>query len=357
MFLNRTRIDFLLNVTLLFFAATTLLGQTAPARPPLGATQTSNPVFTIRGRVQSEVVNGTPEILEVKLEKVSALVDQSFLRSDHSFEFLNLGPGTYNVVIKDEEFEDVSVAVDVFGRISQIFYVYIMLTPRRKSGTQAQEWEADDEINNTVSVSLLSKKVPPKALKLYRQSLDLEQKRKYPEAIAKLEHAVSMAPDFYSAQRNLGIDYFVSGQSLNAISSLQSALKLNPNSSKVNFFLGLSFLNTGDLPTAQNHFMQAISLAPEKAGPHYFLGYIYYKQNRLEEAEKNLKKAMEFDKALGSYSRLQLANVYLKQSQLEEAYKQMEIFLKEKPNAQEVSQVMSNLRVLRDILNYPIKQP
>lgn len=334
-----------------------LSAQSAPSRGGAISTPSELPVFAIHGRVYGDRPNVVPDILEVQLERTSTPVERTFLGSDQSFEFHNLPPGSYNVLIKDERFEDINIGVQVYGQYSQTFYVIAMLTPKKKEATPSQELEADDDLSDAVSVTLLSKKISPKAMKLYRKALELDQHKKYPEAIAELNQAILIDPEFYSAQRNLGILYFLTGEFARSITALQVAMRLNPNSSKVHYFLGLNYLNNNDLGGAQDHFGKAIALAPQKAGPYYFQGYIFYKQNRLADAEKSLKKSLELDNALSSYARLQLSNVYIKESQLQEAYQQMEIFLKEKPGALEVSQVMANLKILREILGPSASHP
>jgi tetratricopeptide (TPR) repeat protein len=343
--------------TLVFFISLPLDAQSGGTRVVTGASTGQPAVFTIRGKVYSEYTNIVPEILEVKLEKNFTPVNQAFLRSDHAFEFRGLSAGNYKVTIKDERFEDINIPVEVFGQTSQTFYVNAVLTLKKKDGLQSQQLEADDEMGDTVSVTLLSSKVPGRALKLYRKGLELEQRKKYPEAIEEFKQAVSIFPEFYSAQRNVGVLYFLAGNYADSLTALQTALKLNSSSAKVEYYLGLDCFNLHDLSTAQGHFARVISLAPQKAGAYYFQGYIFYKQNRLKEAEKSLRKALELEDVFSSYSRLQLANVYMKESQLEEAYHQMEVFLKETPHAQEVSQVMTNLKILREILGPPSNQP
>lgn len=350
-FKQRKTIRTILPVAILW-ASTALYGQRDSNRTPGGASviPRDNIAFTVRGQVYSAYANNIPEFLEVRLEKIGALVAQYFLRADHSFEFRNLPAGTYNIVIKDERFEEVQLRVEVYGSSPQTFLATVMLSPRKKDAPQAQLVDADDEIADTVSVMLLSKKIPSKAAKHYRKSLELENRKKMPEALAELKEALRLAPDFYSAQRNLGLLLFHSGHISDSIAPLEAALKLNPQSATVNYFLGLAYLDKKDFTIAETYFKNASSLHPEKAGPHYFLGYIHFKQNKMEEAEKSLRRAMERDPLFASYSRLQLANIYLKKSQLEEAYRQMEVFLKEQPQALEVSQVISNLKVLREIL-------
>ena len=354
--LNHTQARLTLGALLLLLAPLAVEAQTTGVRgSTAGSSQTV--VYNIRGKVYSEYTNIVPEILEVRLEKNFTPVAQAYLRSDHGFEFLHIPAGNYNVAIRDSKFEDVNIPVEVYGRSSQTFYVNVVLTLRKGDKSQNEGLEADDEMGDTVSVTLLSSKVPPKAMKLYRKALELDRQKKYPEEIEELKQAISIFPDFYSAQRNLGIRYFTGGNYTESMTSLQIASRLNPGSAKVQYFLGLNCLNLNDLSTAQDHFEKVIGLAPQKAAAYYFQGYVFYKQNQLERAEKSLKKALELDDAISSYSRLQLANVYMKESQLTEAYHQMEVFLKETPNAQEVSQVMTNLKILKEILGPPPNQP
>ncbi|MDD5542103.1 MAG: tetratricopeptide repeat protein [Acidobacteriia bacterium] len=320
---------------------------TAPAR---GSGPLNVPLVTIRGNVMGDSNAPIPEILEVKLENIQGPVQETFIHGDHNFKFDSLPSGEYTVKIHDDKFEDVNQRVLLDGKISQEYYIAVVLTARKEQRTKAQALEADDELTNAVTVSLLLQKIPKKAMKLYRKSLDFHSKKQGVEEIATLKEALQVAPDFYSAQRNLGVAYYLAHQPDNAIAPLQAALKVNPKSTKVNLYLGLCYLNRKDFNSASSYFDKSAALSPERAAPFYFLGYVDYKLNRLDEAEKHLKRAMMLDPELGSYSRLQLTNIYIKQSQLTEAYQQLEGFLKEQPTAEEAAKVMHDMKILRDVM-------
>jgi Tfp pilus assembly protein PilF len=333
------------------------LSWTQSGRSSGNSPNTQNAVFTIQGTVHSEYSTALPENLEVRLDNIGSPVAQTFLRSDHSFEFHNLPAGTYHVVIKDERFDEVNLGVELFGRSSQNFLLNVMLVPRGNDRKQGRALDADDDLNDTISVALLSQKIPPKAMKHYQKGIMLSHQEKYPEAMAQMHEAISLFPDFYSAHRNLGILYFQAGQTSAAISSLTTALKLNPASYKINYFLGISHLREEHLEDAQQYLIQATALGPQNTRPYYFLGYIYYRKNRLKEAQQSLKKAMEKDDQISKYARLQLANVHIKESQLQEAYQQMELFLRENPDSAEIAMVIANLKALRAVMDQSAIRP
>ena len=314
-----------------------------------GQTQ-EEPLFAIDGHVLTGNFVKIPDMIEVTLERAGALVDQTYIRSDRTFQFSGLHQDTYHILIKADKFEEINQVIPVSGQVSQTFFVNIFLVPKTELSAQTRAVEADDDMGDTISVAMLSAKIPHKAVKWYKKSLELDHKKKLADAQAALEHAVTLAPDFYSAQRNLGILFIRQNQPEKAVIPLQAALKLNPSSGKVSFYLALAYLQTGHLDVALKQFSQAITLSPEKASPYYFQGYIYYKENRLKDAEESLRKAFERDPYVKSFSRLQLANVYMKEANLTEAFHEMELFLKEQPTAQEVSQVMANLRILKQML-------
>ncbi len=342
-----TRLPWLTGGAISLILASLMVAQRVPS-PPATSTLPNKVVFAIHGRVISDIPNGVPDILEVRLQHLGVDIEQDFIHSDHSFEFRDLPPGNYNISIQAEKFKDVNQSVDLYGNNPMTFYMDVFLSP--KNERRVEKVEADDELSDAVSVKLLATKIPGKAMKHYRMSLELDRAGKTPAAISELQKAIAISPDFYSAQRNLGLLYFRLDQPEQAIPHLQAALKLFPSSAKVNYYLGLLDVRKGELQPALAYFQKAISLAPDKAAPYYFQGYIFYKMNRLDEAEKSLKRAFSLDPLVKSYSRLQLANVYLKKYQLDEAYREMENFLREQPTAPEVSQVMSNLKILRQML-------
>jgi Flp pilus assembly protein TadD len=339
----------------LSWTCTAILIASMPVWHMVAQTTTTPTLFNVRGMVLCDAATSIPENLGVDLASLAGPIQHTFLRSDHSFEFQGLTEGHYVIQIRNEKFDDVDQSIDLSRQrslpgASATFVIVVVLTPKGMHDPKKQALDADDEFGNTIAVTALSTKIPKNAMKLYRKSLQARQKKFYIQEIADLKEALLVFPTFYSAQRNLGIAYYHSRQTTLALAPLQAALNLNPQSGKVNFFLGLCSLDMQDLDGSRKFLEQSSRLAPDKALPLYILGYVDYKLNRLDNAKKALKQAMILDPEFASYSRLQLANVYLKESQLTEAYGEMEDFLKEKPQADEIAQVMHNLRVLRQVL-------
>ena len=78
-----------------------------------------------------------------------------------------------------------------------------------------------------------------------------------------------------------------------AIADLQKAISLEPNFAFAYNTLGYYWLGQGDYAKAEDYLRRYRFLAPDQANPYDSLGEFYLSVGRYEEAEENLKKALE----------------------------------------------------------------
>ncbi len=180
-----------------------------------------------------------------------------------------------------------------------------------------------------VDVETLAMRHPEEAVEEHEKSLRDSAKGDTKRAIERLEKALRIAPDFYEARNNLGVQYQKSGRFEDAEAEFRRAHELNRNAAQPLINIGSLWLEQSDFEPAQVVLREAARLEPRSPAAHYYLGYALYKLAQLDEAESALIRALELDPA--STTRLMLANVYVQQQKPDRAIEQLDAYLEENP--------------------------
>jgi superkiller protein 3 len=188
-----------------------------------------------------------------------------------------------------------------------------------------------------------------------------------PRAVQHLEEAVKIAPDFYHAHNNLGVAYLRLQRFRDAEKQYRIAKELNPRDEHPLVNIAILFITESDskrsegrtvygklLDEAMDSLDEAIKIKPASATAHFYLGTAYYKSDFYNEAEESLKKACDLDPKL-SVARLMLVNVYMKQKRWNNLVEQIDIFIKENPNAKERKPMEELRQKITKELNPPLK--
>ena len=104
------------------------------------------------------------------------------------------------------------------------------------------------------------------------------------EAIAQLQQAVEIQPDFAEAQGGLGAALVRRGRLDEAIAHYREALEIDPDSAIAHANLGNVFLNQGRPDKALEHFRKIVELSPESAGARNNLGVALAALGRFDHA-------------------------------------------------------------------------
>ncbi|KAF0246488.1 MAG: hypothetical protein FD180_669 [Planctomycetota bacterium] len=120
---------------------------------------------------------------------------------------------------------------------------------------------------------------------------------RWEEAIAFLQRAVELDPDFSEAQYNLGVALQRTSRYEAAIKALQEALRIIPDSYDSLYTLGLAAGGAKQNALAGDAFERAIALAPRRADAWVGKGIWFRQIGRPEEAKKAFQKALELEPA------------------------------------------------------------
>jgi len=122
-----------------------------------------------------------------------------------------------------------------------------------------------------------------------RHGNELLMDRRYDEAIAELQVAVRMRPNYLPARLNLAHAYFSKQQFAKAETELKHVLELDPDNDDALYFLGFCYLADKHAPDAKQVFSQLITRNPKVPGAHYGLGMALAAQGNHRDAIDEFK--------------------------------------------------------------------
>ena len=130
----------------------------------------------------------------------------------------------------------------------------------------------------------------PKTLLEGKQALE---EGRFPEAVAKMEKAVSYLPKAAVAWNYLGLAYQQNQQLDQSARAYRTALSLDRNLSIARYNLGCVYLDQENLPAAVEELRSYTLLQPAAAEGWLRLGTALYRGKRFEDAERSFRAALD----------------------------------------------------------------
>jgi Tfp pilus assembly protein PilF len=150
-------------------------------------------------------------------------------------------------------------------------------------------------------------------------------------AIACMEQALAIKPDFVEAHDNLGHAYRAAGRLDQAAACIERALVLRPNFAPAHRNLGVVLIEQRKFDEAAASFQRAIDLNPGDAEAYTNLGGALWNQGRLDEAAATLTRAIQLRPDLAD-AHSNLGTVLRTQGRAREAIASYEETLRLDPN-------------------------
>jgi arylsulfatase A-like enzyme/Flp pilus assembly protein TadD len=114
-------------------------------------------------------------------------------------------------------------------------------------------------------------------------------------AIADLEKAVAIQPNFAFVRRELGILQVQQKSYLDALKNLRTAADLGMDDAPLYNFMGIAYSNTNQLQKAVSTYQHALKLQPNLAEAHLNLAYAYQRLNRTQSARAEYQAACRLE--------------------------------------------------------------
>jgi tetratricopeptide (TPR) repeat protein len=194
---------------------------------------------------------------------------------------------------------------------------------------------------------VFSQNIPVEAQRLYEDAVEKLKSENTTEGLADLKKAIETFPDYYLALERLGAEYVKLRDYAQAQEVLAKALKVNPKGHMSLHSLGVVQYNLKNFPAAVESLQRAVALAPSSINSQFWLGIVLFRSGKFSEAETPLKRAYELGGKQVVDVHMYLAQVYSNTKRYKEAADELELFLKETPEAKDAEKIRGLIQTLR----------
>jgi Tfp pilus assembly protein PilF len=257
------------------------------------------------------------------------------------FRFRSLLEGTYTVAVfvpsrgETRRTIEVGPGVAAKGRVE----IRIEITEGKL--------ETDDAPRRHVLVSARELSISDRARKEYQEAQKCLGRRDVPGAVAHLERAVEIAPQFSIAWNNLGTIAYQSQKFADAERYFRQSLDQDANAFEPLVNLGGVLLTLNKLDEALQYNLAAVLGRPQDALANSQLGMTYFAVDNLPLAEKYLEIARRIDPAHFSHPQLTLAAIYVRRHEPGLAADELEDFLRWHPDSPRAAELRAAIVKMR----------
>ncbi len=195
-------------------------------------------------------------------------------------------------------------------------------------------------------VSRTELSVPDRARREYLEGRKKLARNDVAGAVAHLERAVEIAPQYSAVWNHLGTIAYQTGQYGRAETCFRQALQHEPEAYDPLVNLGGVLLNLNRPGDALPFNLQAVSRQPDDALANSQLGMNYFILGRLEPGQQYLERAKQLDPAHFSHPQLLLAEIHLRRGEGDAAAAELRHFLEYHPDWPEAEKLRSAIAKL-----------
>lgn len=209
--------------------------------------------------------------------------------------------------------------------------------------------EAEEKSRNAAAKpdAVFAQNVPEAARKLYEDAAaKLDNGRESAGAVEQLKQALELFPEYYLALERLGSEYVRQRQYALAMEPLSKAVLVNSKGAMSYYAMGIAQYNLKRADEAIESLRRAVTLTPDSVNAQLWLGIVLVRTAAYQQAEAPLQRAY----ALGGKQipdvHMYLAQVYSNTKRYKEAITELELFLKEAPDAdkEKINAIIQQLR-------------
>jgi tetratricopeptide (TPR) repeat protein len=165
-------------------------------------------------------------------------------------------------------------------------------------------------------------------------------------AIAHLQRAIAIYPDYLAARNDLGAQYLKLKQFEPAAEQFRLVLDRNPKYFNSLFNLALIMIERKDYAGAIVQLNQAIAVDQARPAGHFWLGIAFLNLGELSGAERELSKALITGGANFAAAHYYRAQIHLKNKNEVEAVRSLKAYLEEAPRGEFVADARQLLKRL-----------
>jgi len=274
-------------------------------------------------------------------------IEQAFVGSGGRFEFRDLRPRRYYLVARAAGYRpSFRIAADVTSMPQQS--VEIALQP-------SSDAAAEQQARPGGLVGKQSLAIPTKAQQEFMQAQESLGKKGDPSAaIAHLQKAMGVYPEYVEAHHLLGTLYMDQGKWPEAEKSLRRAVELNNRFAPAYFALGALFNKQHKPKEAVDTLSKGLQLQPNFWPGHVEISQAYFSLGDRQHAKEHALRAHEL-RPEAAITHLILADTYVAENSYKEAKREYEHFLERAPKSPWTSKIEEQIRQLDRVLGHPPK--
>ena len=202
--------------------------------------------------------------------------------------------------------------------------------------------------NATNNGVVFAQEIPKQAETLYEQALANFKNKKPEDGINNLVAAIQIFPTYFLALESLGLEYVNQKKYAEARDVLTKAVETNPRAGTALYALAYSHQQLKNHTEAFDAVKKALEINPTSVNSLFLSGVILKQLGKFEEAIQNLKKADKLAPSSIPDIHWQLSLIYTNNlKNYSAAADELELFLKAKPDFDEVPKVRELIKQLR----------
>lgn len=328
----------LLCVTFLY--AANLQAQMGGIDPDPGSPGTGG-ANVIEGRIYFPSGQMVDRRIKIRLTSVSGADFSTTSDDSGAFTFRRLASGSYVLYVDaGSSFLPVTERVDITqplrrGVSGATYNVQIQLQAKPKN-TPAP---------SVVNASLAG--IPKEARTHYENALKAGEAGDRKKAIELLKKALQLEPTFTLAYNELGLLYFVQGETENAANAFREAVKLSPDTFSLRLNYGIVLSKAKRLGEAESQFSEAVRINKTSATAYLYRGKNLIQLRNFSAAEKALQVVLTLGGGEVPMAYRYLGALYNETGQDKMAIEALEKYLSLEPRARDAPAVREIVKQLR----------
>jgi len=199
----------------------------------------------------------------------------------------------------------------------------------------------------TVSAGELDTQIPARAKAEFDRGTSAANEGKFQEAIAHLQMAIELYPNYLMAHNDLGVQLLGQGKLDDAAVVLRKATALDSKAFNPWLNLGIVLVHQQNFSEAGDTLRRALALEANSPSARLYLGKALSGLDDHEAAEREFKTAHDLGGATFSLALYYLGHIYLNKGQRQRAMEMFQLYLKETPAAPNAEEVRKLIEILR----------
>lgn len=295
--------------------------------------------FELSGRLLQSDGRPFPRALPVLFldSATSPLALRTYADRSGAFRFKEVPAGTYTLIAH----------IPLEGEFRKTVEVGPSFADSKRRITIDIRVDRLDSQDRAHAVSAAQLAIPADAKREYLKAMSLLERNDVDGAVASLQKAVQIAPEFVEGWNHLGTIAYTTRNYADAEKYFRTALEHGPDAYSPTVNLGGALLSLGRIEESLDLNRRAVRMRPDDPLAQSQLGMSYYFLGRYDEAESSFKQAKALDPAHFTLPQLLLAAILERKGNFTGAIEELEDFLRYHPDSDRAPSVRKQIEGLR----------